>query len=415
MDAQAPPDPENGRSGTAPRPRGRGNGHNGRVDLATFDRLLTPAGQRLLAAVADEQPGTSDLALGTRLRRDHPGELVAAAIAQQRLREKAAAKLGPDAARLYFTPEALEQATRAPVARHRAEQLRDLGARAVVDLGCGIGADLIAFARAGLIVRGIEIDPLRAAIARANLTALGIDGRVEAGDALETPIADDEVAFVDPARRDGSGRLTRLDRLTPPWEWTARLLGGRAVAKVMPGIAHDAIPPGVGAEWISDHGDLVEACLWGASWELPDRRATVLPSGGAITSQGVQARLEPPRRFIVEPDDAVIRAGLVAELGEQIDGALLDAKIAYLTCDTPQSGALGRWFEIIEELPFRTKALRAALRERGLGTLTVKKRGVDIVPERLIAELKATGDVPATLLLTRVADKGRAFWVRPRP
>ena len=72
-----------------------------------------------------------------------------------------------------------------------------------------------------------------------------------------------------------------------------------------------------------------------------------------------------------------------------------------------------RWFEIIEERPFRTKSLRAALRERDLGTLTVKKRGVDIVPERLIAQLKATGSIPATLLLTRVDGKGRAFWVRP--
>ena len=383
------------------------------MDLATFDRLLAPAGQRLLATVAEQPPGTSDLALGTRLRRDHPGELVAAAIAQQRLREKAGAKLGPDAARLYYTPDALEQATRASVARHRAEQLRDRDAQAVADLGCGIGADLIAFARAGLTVRGIEIDPLRAAIARANLATLGIDGRVEAGDALETSIADDEIAFVDPARRGGSGRLTRLDRLTPPWEWTARLLDGRAVAKVMPGIAHDAIPTGVGAEWVSDHGDLVEACLWGAGFEVPGHRATVLPTGETITAHGARARLDPPRRFIVEPDDAVIRAGLVAELGEQIDGGLLDPKIAYLTCDAPPSGALGRWFEIVEELPFRTKSLRAALRERDLGTLTVKKRGVDIVPERLIAQLKATGSIPATLLLTRVDGKGRAFWVRP--
>ncbi|OUZ10411.1 hypothetical protein BHE97_07475 [Aeromicrobium sp. PE09-221] len=383
------------------------------MDLATFEHLLTPAGQRLLAAVAEEPPDTSDLALGTRLRREHPGELVAAAITQQRLRAKAVAKLGPDAAHLYYTPDALEQATRAPVARHRAEQLRDLGARTVVDLGCGIGADLIAFARAGLTVRGIEIDPLRAAIARGNLSALGIDGQVEAGDALETPISEDEVAFVDPARRDGSGRLTRLDQLTPPWEWIARLLDGRAVAKVMPGIAHDAIPPGVGVEWVSDRGDLVEACLWGAGWERPERRATSLPSAESISSRGVQARLAPPRRFIVEPDDAVIRAGLVAELGERIDGGLLDPKIAYLTCDTPPSGNLGRWFEIVEELPFRAKSLRAALRERNLGTLTIKKRGVDIVPERLIAQLKPTGDIPATLVVTRVAGKGRAFWVRP--
>src|SRR5690606_8939465 len=217
--------------------------------------------QQLLAEVADLADAEDDLALGTRLRRSHPPDLVAAAISQHRLREKAAAKLGAEAWKLYVTPDALQQATRAAVADHRARRLRELGADAVVDLGCGIGSDLIAFARAGLRVRGVEIDPLRAAMATANLAALGLPGRVETGDASTTAIGDDEVAFIDPARRDGRGRITRLDQLTPSWEWVGGLLSGRAVAKLMPGIAHEAIPAGVHAEWVSDQGDLVEACL----------------------------------------------------------------------------------------------------------------------------------------------------------
>lgn len=383
------------------------------MELGAFEQLLRPAGQQLLAEVAELADVEDDLALGTRLRRSHPPDLVAAAISQHRLREKAAAKLGAEAWELYFTPDALQQATRAAVADHRARRLRDLGADAVVDLGCGIGSDLIAFARAGLRVRGVEIDPLRAAMAAANLAALGLTGRVETGDALTTAIGDDEVAFIDPARRDGRGRIIRLDQLMPSWEWVGGVLSGRAVAKLMPGIAHEAIPAGVHAEWVSDHGDLVEACLWGAELDTEGRSATVLPSGERLAEHGAVGRATEPRRFIVEPDDAVIRAGLVAELGELIDGALLDPKIAYLTCDTPPAGALGRWFEIVEELPFRPKPLRAALRERGLGQLTVKKRGVDVAPERLIAQLKATGATPATLLLTRVAGAGRAFHVRP--
>lgn len=382
------------------------------MELGAFEQLLTPAGQQLLAEVAELADVEDDLALGTRLRRSHPPALVAAAISQHRLREKAAAKLGAEARELYFTPDALQQATRAAIADHRARRLRDLGADAVVDLGCGIGSDLIAFARAGLRVRGVEIDPLRAAMAAANLAALGLTGRVETGDALTTAIGDDEVAFIDPTRRDGRGRITRLDQLMPSWEWVGGVLSGRAVAKLMPGIAHEAIPAGVHAEWVSDHGDLVEACLWGAELDTEGRSATVLPSGERLAAHGAVGQATEPRRFIVEPDDAVIRAGLVAELGELIDGALLDPKIAYLTCDTPPAGALGRWFEIVEELPFRPKPLRAALRERGLGQLTVKKRGVDVVPERLIAQLKATGATPATLLLTRVAGAGRAFHVR---
>ena len=112
---------------------------------------------------------------------------------------------------MYFTHDALEQATRSVVAEHRAHRVAASGAHAVVDLGCGIGGDLLAFGRAGLRVRGIERDPVRAAIARANLAAAGLDGTVEVGDAEQTAIADDEVAFIDPARRDGA-RPDLLDR-----------------------------------------------------------------------------------------------------------------------------------------------------------------------------------------------------------
>ncbi|MET1132423.1 MAG: SAM-dependent methyltransferase, partial [Aeromicrobium sp.] len=345
------------------------------MDAQTFAELTAPAGQALLAQVAEGAGRESDLALGTRLRRDHPAELVAAAVTQHHLRRRAAAKFGADAGLLYFTPDALEQSTRAPVAAHRAARLAALGAGRLVDLGCGIGGDLIAAARAGLEVRGVELDPVRAAIARANLAALGLTGTVEVGDATTTVIAPDEVAFVDPARRDGAGRTFRLDALVPAWDFVAELLAGRAVAKVMPGIAHDAVPPGVQAEWVSAGGDLVEACLWGAGFAQDQaRRATVLPSGDTLVGRGTPARVGALLSHLVEPDDAVIRAGLVAELAEDLDGHLLDPRIAWITTDSPDAAPFGRAFRVVEELPFREKQLRAALRERDIGTLTIKKR-----------------------------------------
>jgi len=385
------------------------------MDLATFESLLDDEGQVLLGHIAERADAESDLALGTRLRRDHPAALVSAAMSQHGLRRRAATKFGEDAARMYFTPDALEQSTRAPVAAHRAARLVELGGTRVVDLGCGIGGDLIALARAGLAVRGIEQDPVRAAIARANLAALGLAGTVEVGDATTTTLERDEVAFVDPARRDGAGRTFRLDALVPSWDFVTGLLSGRAVAKVMPGIAHDAVPPGVQAEWVSDGGDLVEACLWGAGFGPgPSRRATMLPSAATLVDRGAVAATGPVLSHLVEPDDAVIRAGLVAELADDLGGHLLDPHIAWITTDSPTAEPYGRVFRVEAELPFREKQLRAALRERDIGTLTVKKRGVDVVPERLVARLKLTGSQPATVVLTRVAGEGRAFLVERR-
>jgi len=381
------------------------------MDLATFEMLLSPAGQLLLGEVAEHAGVESDLALGTRLRKTYASGLVAAAVTQNHLRGKAITKFGNDAARMYFTPDALEQSTRQRVATHRAHRLSSMGVESVVDLGCGIGGDLVALARAGLKVRGVELDPVRAAVAGANLQALGLDGDVICADVRDVAIGRDEVAFIDPARRDGRGRTFSTADLQPPWEWVRRQLEGRAVAKVMPGLAHDAVPHGVEAEWVSDGGNLVEACLWGTPFARATRRATVLPSGASLVASGEPIALADPGAYIYEPDDAVIRSGLVGEFAATIGGWLVDSRIAYVSADRVDRTPLARGFRIIDELPFREKPLKAALQVRRIGTLTVKKRGVDIVPEELIRRLKLKGPNPATVIMTRVRGEGRAFLV----
>ena len=118
------------------------------MDIAAFEGLLTPGGQALLGEVgAADVDERALLATASRLRARHPPELVGAALTQVRLRVRARVKFGTEADRMYFTPAGLEQATRASVARHRARRFADhLADRAgsVLDLGCGIGGDLVA-------------------------------------------------------------------------------------------------------------------------------------------------------------------------------------------------------------------------------------------------------------------------------
>lgn len=381
------------------------------MDLETFEQLLTPGGQLLLSEIAARAGIDSDLRLGTRLRKTYQPGLVAAAVTQNHLRGKARAKFGDDAARMYFTHDALEQSTRMSVASHRASRLAASEATSVVDLGCGIGGDLVALARAGLQVRGIEKDPVRAAIAAANLKALHLPGEVQCGDAQDVAIGRDEVAFIDPARRDARGRTFSTADLQPPWDWVRQLLAGRAVAKVMPGLAHDAVPGGVEAEWVSDGGDLVEACLWGAPFASVARRATVLPSGAGLVADGELVAVADAGPYLYEPDDAVIRAGLVAEFAATIGGWLPDAHIAYVSANRTDSTPLARGFRVLDELPFRERPLKAALQARRVGTVTIKKRGVDIVSEELVRRMKLKGPEKALVIMTRVQGQGRAFLV----
>lgn len=193
------------------------------MDLPTLRALRTQEGQALRAQIEpyDEQRA---LALGARLRREHPAALVAAAMTQARLRARAHGKFGADAARMFFTAAGLEQATRAPVARHRARRFAAVGSGAVrvADLGCGIGSDAVALTRAGARVLAVERDPFTAEVARANAEALGLADRIEVrcADVTTLPaeaLAGCHAAFCDPARRTARGRVFAPESWSPPW------------------------------------------------------------------------------------------------------------------------------------------------------------------------------------------------------
>jgi len=388
------------------------------VDVEAVRWLQSDEGQGVLArACALDEP--DPLRARTTLERACPGTppaLLAAALTQAELRRRAAEKFGALAASMYFTPDGLEQATRLSVATHRAARLTAFGAGSVVDLGCGVGGDLIAFARAGITSAGVDVDPVRVAVATANLAALELPGAVGVADALDVDVSAFDVAFADPARRSGRGRTFSPDAWTPPWSLVESLLRGDACVKTAPGIPHELVPAGVEAEWVSDHGEVKEAALWGGRLATAARRATVIGDGGLATlteEDDPGAGVVPLGRFLYEPDGAVIRAGLVTAVAAGVHGGLLDPHIAYVTAEESFHTPFARSYEILETLPHREKALRAALHERGIGRLTIKKRGVDVVPDELRKRLALTGDNEATIVLTRVDGQGSCLLVRP--
>jgi SAM-dependent methyltransferase len=390
------------------------------VEIETLDWLQTPEGGRLLVHAAQawaDHPGDPVRVASVVRRLEPDAEKAAAATTQTRLRERAVAKFGDAAPLMFFTPDALEQATRSRVADHRAARLAAaIPDGSVIDLGCGIGGDLLAFARAGLVSAGIDQDPVRVAMARANLAALGLPGAVQVGDATTVDVSGFGAAFADPARRGGRGRVFDVDGWTPPWPWVLQLLGRRALVKVAPGIGHDLVPPGVEAEWVSDGGEVKEAVLWSPDLSTTDRRATVIGEGGLATltqEDDPGADVRAVGDYLYEPDGAVIRAGLVTAVAAGVGGGLIDPHIAYVTSDEPFRTPFARGYRVVEHLPYREKQLRAALHERGVGRLTIKKRGVQVVPEELRKRLALKGDSEATLVMTRVAGQGTALLVEP--
>ena len=424
------------------------------MDLGTVAWLAGDEGQALLAeasaydddaharAAAGDAGAVDPLRAAAALRSGHPGTdpaLLSAVLSQVRLRRRARPRLGDLAARLLLTEDGLEQATRTVVADLRAQRYAAAGATRVADLGCGLGLDALAFARAGLEVVAVERDPVVAALARHNAAACGVDDRVEVleGDATQaaaTVLPRVDAAFLDPARRDTTrrrdGRSVRVEdprAWSPPWSWVEEVAARvpRTAAKVAPGVDHAMIPPGGCGTWTSVDGQLVEAELaWpGLVLDGARRRAVLLRGGKTVVWSAPDdlADEEPPPvggvgAWVVEPDDAIIRAGLVSMLVRDLDGRLLDPHVAYVTCDADPRplGTRGAAFRVRHALRYDLRALRGQLTADGVGHVVVKKRAtsldVDDVRRRL-ALPKAPGS--AVVLLTRIGEDPWAFVCDP--
>jgi SAM-dependent methyltransferase len=333
-----------------------------------------------------------------------PPDLAAAALTLADLRRHAAAKFGTRAERLYFTRAGLEQATRWVVAERRAARFAR-HATTVTDLCCGLGTEALAFAEAGMAVTAVDMNETTAEYAKANAEAAGVRVEIEVGDALETPLA--ESAFADPARRSGSTRNFNPADYSPPLDRVLDHMASTrfAALKLGPGIGHDWIPEGAEAEWVSVDRDVVEACLWlGEAAEVP-RRASVCKAGEwhELTGTGEErAVVGDVAAYLYEPDGAVIRAGLVAELAELLEAHTAHESIAYLYGDKLIETPFARTWKVGEVWPLHPKKLKALLAERGIGRLTIKQRGTGIDPAALRKQLKLKGPNEANLVATRV-------------
>jgi SAM-dependent methyltransferase len=371
-----------------------------------LDRLLSEEGRALLDGLPETplEPGDA-LALGTRLRADHPAELVAAVLAQHELRGRAAAKFSAAHA-MWFTRDGLEQASAEPLARHRAA--RYAGYRVVADLCCGIGGDLCALAP-GRDALAVDLDPVHLRMARENARVHGA-GEVAAAlaDVRDLRPPRSLAVFVDPARRAGGRRLPTTES-RPPLAWCLGL-GDRVAGvgiKAAPGLPLGLVPAGWEVELLADRRELKEAVLWSPALATTTRRATVFPGPRTLAAApGPPVRCAPPGAFLLDPSPAVTRAGLVEELARDLgDAWKLDPRIAFLSADEPLRSPFGRLLRVDASLPWNLKRLRGVLRERGVGAIEVRKRGSAVDAADLATRLRLRGDARAVVVLTRVADR----------
>ena len=385
--------------------------------------LLTPRGQELLARLAAERDGGS-LAVAERLRREYPADLVATAMAQRELRLAAEAKFSR-AAQMLFTRAGYEQSSSEAIAGYRAGRLsRASRASRVADLCCGIGGDLIALAAASDVL-AVDRDETHARLALHNAAVYGRAERVTAvvADVRDVRLTGVDAVFIDPARRSGPGAATgprrfRSGTSEPPLDWCLALTGQvEAVCiKAAPGIPVELIPPAWEAEFIAEARDLKEAVLWSPSLaSAPDaahgpRRATVLTPSAPCTlvaHPGDPVPLREPGEFLLDPNPAVTRAGLVEDLARALGGdiAKIDPQIAFLTLDSDVRTPFARTLRVKHSAPWHERQFAQRLRELDVGAVDIRRRGLAGDVDQIRRRLKLAGKTRATVVITRVSDK----------
>ncbi|WP_040811310.1 class I SAM-dependent methyltransferase [Nocardia concava] len=370
--------------------------------------LASPAGAAALAEVDDFALTPASLLKDLERLRKSFGDHTPALVETIRLRRRASAKLD-GAQEWLFTDDALQQATPTAVARHRAQRL---AGRTVHDVTCSVGAELAALAPVCPAVIGSDLDIVRLDMAARNL-AEARNVLLAKADAL-VPCSTAEVVIADPARRADGRRTHDPAKLQPPLPDLLAAYSGRDLAvKCAPGLDFDKLAWPGEVEVVSLDGAVREACLWspGLAESGVTRRATVL---SAATEPWMLTDADPddiperePGEWIIDPDGAVVRAGLVRHYAAKHGLWQLDPRIAYLTGDKVPEGVRG--FRILDRMEFREKPLRAELHRRDCGPLEILTRGVDIDPDVLRKRIKPTGSQPHTLVITRIGRTATVF------
>jgi hypothetical protein len=369
-------------------------------------QLQTTEGERALEAAAAALAVEPDyLRAVQRLTRRFTDPLARAAVEQAQLRRRAASKFS-QASNLFFTRDGLEQATAEAVARHRTR--RFLAWPIVFDFGAGLGGDTLALARHSRVV-AVDRDRLRLRVLAANAEQLGLTDHVRRVEAdlrrLPLRLPSRAAAFCDPGRRTNGRRLRGVHAAEPPLhvvlEWLPSLEG--LAVKVSPAVRLDEIrhlPCEI--EFVSLEGDLKEATLWFGALRRGVRRATVLPAEATLEGENEpELPPGPVESFLLEPDPAILRAGLVRTLGAAVGAHPIADDIAFLSLDEPRLSPFARTYRVLESAPFRLKSLQAMVERRGIGRLTVKRRGSAVEPDEIARKLRLRGEGEALVILTR--------------
>jgi len=364
-----------------------------------------------------------ELALQNRLRAQFPADLVRGALTLVDLRRRAASKFSRPS-QLWFDRVGLEQSTAEAVARHKARRFHGRGR--VLDFCCGIGGDAIQLAARCEVV-AVDRDPAACLCTQWNAEAYEAAGHLEVLCADIETIADrGGLLHIDPDRRParaaggasaGGRRSLKLEDGSPNLESLTQLtkeFRGGAI-KTSPASNFGGKFPFAEVELVSLKGECKEATIWFGELAEPGLwRATALPSGESLSGDPLSAvaPLAPLGRYLINPDPALVRAGLIDLYAVRQGLSRLDDAEEYLTGDAIPDSYLSQEFEVVAQLPNNEREIRDYFRNSDVGSLEIMCRRIPIDIEGTRRRLSLSGREPAVLIFARIEGRARAVVCR---
>ncbi len=284
---------------------------------------------------------------------------------------------------LSFAPEDLRWATPEIVAKYRAKRLSEQG-RIIIEVGCGVGFQTLALAEKFEKVYAVEIDKDKIERAANNAKALGLKNiQFIQADALSDEVVkkvkDAEVIFCDPERLPSEEERT-LEKITPDLKRLVNLYSSitqNIAIELPPQIKNISL--GGEREYLSLQGKLNRLTLYFGKLAKAERSAVILPSEAKLESKREESKVKLKKtlkwgKFLFEVDPAVVKAGLLSELGELTKTALFsESKLVYFTSkELVLSPFFSHSFRVLGGCQFKEAEIINLLKTHGAGKVTLR-------------------------------------------
>jgi len=312
----------------------------------------------------------------------------------------------PDSLNLIYTEKGAQQASSKMLAQYHSEKFQQFST--IADLCCGNGIDLLHLAAGKTKVFAVDLDENTLKTAKYNSSEFSnIEFILVKSEDINEAV---DAIFIDPDRRTDSIRTVRVDDMSPALSDILQLRSKtpNIAIKLSPATDYSFLKL-VDAhtfEFISEEGVLKEIllCFGDIATKKVTRKAILLPDGIHLSNTNSSIPVVGIHEFVFEPDPAVIRAGLVQELGAEIGYSLIDKHLALLTGKQTVFNNFGTTYKTITSFSYDLKMLHKYCRQQQIGELVIKTRGFPITVEKFRHKLKLKGKQKAILFIIRLGD-----------